>query len=643
VTNGGQLNASTSGQGNGGNINITTAQLRVSDGSRVNVSTSGTGNGGNLTVNASQSVQLIGTSPKGFSSSLFTLSSGKGNAGELTINTGTLLVRDGAQIVAGTFRSGNGGNVTINASQDVQLLGTSAIGLPSRLRVSAEEGSSGNAGNLTINTGTLLLRDAAQVGTGTFGSGNGGKLTVNASQDVQLIGSSSPVNGLFIIGTGLFASTQAGSTGNGGDLTINTSNLLVRGGAQITTGTYGTGNGGKLTVNASQEVQLIGTTTDGQFAGSLLATADEGSSGKAGDLTINTGTLLVRDGAGVGVSTLGSGKGGNLTVKASDSVQLSGAGGLFARSTSGSTAGNVTVETRQMSVQDGAQVTVSSPQGQAGNLNITANSLSLNRGKLTAETGASGAEGANINLSGLELVLMQNESLISAQAFNQANGGNISIDTKLLVALPAVGSNGSDIIASAGRGNGGKITINADGILGIRERKAIPGNRTNDIDASSEFGTPGTVALNTSFDPSRGLSQLPEEPVDPTRQISQQCAARGEDKNKFTITGRGGLPQSPTELISPDMILDDFGTPVVSNPPTGESIKPSPTSPSPQLVEAQGWVVDDNGVVTLVAAAPTVTPHSPVLVPPSCQIRGTTGKVDEGVGSSEQLVPVRYR
>lgn len=42
------------------------------------------------------------------------------------------------------------------------------------------------------------------------------------------------------------------------------------------------------------------------------------------------------------------------------------------RSTAGSTAGNLTVQTRQMSVRDGAEVTVSSPSGQAGNMTITA-------------------------------------------------------------------------------------------------------------------------------------------------------------------------------------------------------------------------------------------------------------------------------
>jgi hypothetical protein len=91
------------------------------------------------------------------------------------------------------------------------------------------------------------------------------------------------------------------------------------------------------------------------------------------------------------------------------------------------------------------------------------------------------------------------------------------------------------------------------------------------------------------------------------------------------------LPSSPTEVIAPDMVQDDLGTPIATNPPTRESVKPSPTTPPKQLVEAQGWVVDDLGVVTLVAAAPTVTPHSGALVPASCQIKATTGKGDGGV------------
>jgi large exoprotein involved in heme utilization and adhesion len=263
-----------------------------------------------------------------------------------------------------------------------------------------------------------------------------------------------------------------------------------------------------------------------------------------------------------------------------------------------------------MSVRDGAQVTVSSPSGQAGNLTITANFLFLNQGSLRAETGQSSPEGgANITLKSLDQLRMENESLISARALNTANGGNITLDTTFLIALPSVGSNGSDIIATAVQGRGGQIKIAAAGIFGLAERPAIPGNRTNDIDASSEFGAAGDIQLNTLVNPS-GLTQLPNALADPTRQIAQECAAKGDNGNKFTVTGRGGLPQSPNEVLTPDMVQDDLGTPVVSNPPTRESVKPSLTSPPQQLVEAQGWVVDDLGVVTLVASAPSVTPHS---------------------------------
>jgi large exoprotein involved in heme utilization and adhesion len=55
----------------------------------------------------------------------------------------------------------------------------------------------------------------------------------------------------------------------------------------------------------------------------LRASAQPNSTGDAGDLTIKTNTLLVRDGAQVLTATFGAGKGGNLSVDAQD-VQLIG-------------------------------------------------------------------------------------------------------------------------------------------------------------------------------------------------------------------------------------------------------------------------------------------------------------------------------
>jgi large exoprotein involved in heme utilization and adhesion len=40
-----------------------------------------------------------------------------------------------------------------------------------------------------------------------------------------------------------------------------------------------------------------------------------------------------------------------------------------------------------------------------------------------------------------------------------------------------------------------------------------------------------------------------------------------------------------------------------------------------EIVPAQGWVIDKNGDVTLVAAAPTVNPQVPLFNPASCSDR----------------------
>ena len=73
-----------------------------------------------------------------------------------------------------------------------------------------------------------------------------------------------------------------------------------------------------------------------------------------------------------------------------------------------------------MSVLDGAQVSVRSLQGQAGNLTLNANSLFLNQGSITAETAQSGVEaGANIILEISDLLRIENQSQISAEWFGR--------------------------------------------------------------------------------------------------------------------------------------------------------------------------------------------------------------------------------
>ncbi|MEP0884032.1 S-layer family protein [Trichocoleus sp. ST-U3] len=615
-----QVKAKANGQG--GDVSISANTLRLEGGAQVNTVTSGAGNGGDLSVDA-QDVQIIGTTADGQTvSGLFASaqSNSTGDAGDLTVKTNTLLVRDGAQVATVTFAAGNGGDLRIDA-QDVQIIGESADGwFGSGLVVSAEENSTGDAGNLTIQTNTLLVRDGAQVLAGTFGAGNGGFLSVDA-QDVQIIGTS--VDSEYP--SALVVNAAPGSTGDAGDLTLKTNTLLVRDGAGVAAATEGLGNGGDLKIDA-QDVQIIGESADG-FGSRLDVSAAPGSTGDAGDLMIKTNTLLVRDGAGVAAATFGAGNGGNLSVDAQD-VQIIGtssvdseySSGLFVNAQPNSTgdAGDLTLKTNTLLVQDGAVVTVSSSgTGTAGDLEVNANQIYLNnQGRINADTSGGGG---NITVRSPLIVLRNGSSITTNARGSNIPGGNIRINTDNLVAVPR---ENSDISANSANFQGGNVTIRAMGIFGIEFREEL--TPLSDITAtgvSSEFN--GTVEVITpGIDPTRGLAQLPTEVVDASDEIAQGC--RDVQGSSFVVTGRGGLPPTPEQTLGDDPRWRDWRTPAVvsrqPNTPDNGTLPPStnPASTKSALVEATGWVIEPDGKVILTASVPNVASSNRRGQPVNC-------------------------
>ncbi|NET51236.1 MAG: hypothetical protein F6K09_21685, partial [Merismopedia sp. SIO2A8] len=254
--------------GNAGNMGINTPTLLITDGAQVSVSTFGEGVGGSLTINASESVQVISTlaADSEFRSGLAAQAHGKGKAGNLTISTPKLLITDGAFVSAGTLGEGNGGGLTVNVTELVQVMGTSSDGkFASALAVQASRGSTGNAGDFSISTPKLLITDGAFVSASTLGEGDGGSLSIHASESVQVIGISADGK----LASGLAA--QAQGRGDAGKLTISTAKLLIANGAVVTVGTLGEGDGGNLNVNASESVYVIGESADGMSSSAIIS------------------------------------------------------------------------------------------------------------------------------------------------------------------------------------------------------------------------------------------------------------------------------------------------------------------------------------------------------------------------------------
>ncbi|MBN3898608.1 MAG: filamentous hemagglutinin N-terminal domain-containing protein [Nostoc sp. NOS(2021)] len=586
----------TGAVGNGGNITIDSGSFSLRDGALLNASTLGQGNAGNVTVRAKNAISLA-------DANIFSMvgSGGVGKGGNIDINAATLSLIDSANLQTITARAsdtqpagrGDAGNVNVKVTGIVDIAGEKN-GFASAIVSRVETGTVGNGGNITIDSGSFSLRDRAFLSAETAGQGNAGNVTVRAKNAVSLAGTAA-----------IFSTVDAGAVGKGGNIDINAASFSLTDGAQLLTATSwasgnqpaGRGNAGNVNVKVSGEVHIAGEKNG--FVSGISSRVEEETVGNGGNITIDSGSFSLQDGALLNASTLGQGNAGAIKVNAADFLTISGksanfTSGLFVNSQSPTgTAGDIIVTSPRVTLDNGGTLNAQSASGNGGDINLQTDLLLLRRGAQISTTAGTAEAGGN--------------------------GGNITINAPsgFIVAVP---SENSDITANAYTGNGGRVDIQAFGIYGIQPRS----NPTSlsDITASSEFGVNGTVELNTpDVDPNSGLINLPTVPVN--TQVAQTCTAGSAvAKSSFTITGRGGLPPNPGEALSADAVQVDLVTlnPKVGKPST-PAVSTNPINPTQtRIVEATGWVTAANGDVILTSSAPSVTPPSSWQSPADCRV-----------------------
>ncbi|MGK7892383.1 MAG: filamentous hemagglutinin N-terminal domain-containing protein [Xenococcus sp. (in: cyanobacteria)] len=520
------------------------------------------------------------------------LTNATGSGGNVTIETAKLLVTDGGVISTSVLAENaevQGGDLTLRATESIEISDSIVQTL---LR---SDNPQANGGNLTVETPQLTVKDGAQLGSGSNLAGDGGDVTIQATESAEFIGISSadsPLVEAELIQAGeptIIYSDTFGS-GNAGKFIIETPRLIVRDGAQVSVGTFGSGNGADLEVNASDSIEISGAVP-------ILSTARSNNFPNIDDPNNDEGRLFPS--------------------------------GLYAASTDQGNAGNITLQTEQLIIRDNAQVSVSSQQetekATGGNITIDSNSLELDNSKITAESAFGGGGVITLNLD--DQLLLRNNSNISATAGieesggegrnineqSQGDGGNINITTSFIIAPPF---ENSDITANAFQGKGGNINITANGIFGLKFREDE--TTLSDITASSEFGLEGTVAINNpDVDPTSAIVELPAQVTDPSDKVIAGCAAASG--NSFTITGQGGLPEDPNNTtIYGQTILSDLRDFTASDSKEDlPTVKKQARQQLPRsIVQVNSWIVNQDGEVELVAALPQ---ESSFLKHPNCQ------------------------
>ena len=542
---------------NGGTINIKTGSLNVRGGSQFNAKTSRTGNTRNILVQADDDISLEAGS-KIFSSVSTAESGDAGNidVGNITVIAASLNITGGSELNAGTSSVGNAGNISIQTS------GRTFLGNKAGVFAGVSKGAEGNGGRIDITTGALEVSGESSINAsvdgdlGKFKKGNAGSVFIRAQDHVLLAERSH-----------IYTSISPRVKGNSGNITIAAGSLTITGLSGINSSLSGEGNSGSIFVQVPGLISLDGALENERST--VIATVAPGGKGNSGNITIDSGSLRVTNGAQIinGNAGTESNQPGNIDIVSHDFVDLSN-GGLISggvdRSAEASRSGDISITARSVSVSNGAQIELKifGETQKTGNIFIKASDsvfidgyrkFNLDTGVITNVQQGGSATAGGITIQTAKLILKDNARITASTA--SGDGGNIDLKIRNLLFM----QNSSQISTNAGtdekdssKGTGGNIFVNRNLQVPVEQDVkrgfivAIP-NQNNDITANSFSNRGGRVEISVQ------------------RVFGLTPRSRADLENSWRAAHPGQEPK-PSDLNPKDLSTSDITAISQSNP-----------------------------------------------------------------------------
>lgn len=533
----------------GGQLQLRGGDIWLEQDSQVFVQNTGVQPSGGIAVSAEDTLTIQGFDITRFTGigtvgSSLTTESLFGISGDINVSTRQLTLHDGGGLFSRSVAA-PGSDIIINTTEFVELIPSANFAA----NIDSLTLGPFQAGNVVVDTPQLRVIDGSKLSSITYGAGNSGNVTINNAQMIEVSGVQSSSLIPSLIGSATLG------FGNAGNVKIDTDQLNIRAGGRVDSSTTTSGNAGSVTIDAETAVTVSGRVANSinpSLISSSATLLDESlrvalglppaPTGDAGDVLVETPLLQVLDGAQVAVRNQGSGAGGTLRTL-SDTIIL----------------------------RDGAGIVASTLSGRGGNVELRANSALVSRAR----------------------------SIISAEAGGAGDGGNVDIKTPFLIALED-----SDIVANAFQGRGGNVLISAQSVLGTEFRDRL--TPQSDITASSQFGTNGTVTLDTpAVAPDSSAIELPSALADLDQQVAAGCSQ--QQANQFVTSGRGGIPTNPASNLGSNRVWQDVRVslePSTHQMNTRRSLDNQQSDLEPLYVqEATGWQQTEVGDVELLTAA----------------------------------------
>ncbi len=333
--------------GDGGIITVNATGpggLVVRGGAEISTDSFAFGRGGDVIVNTSEAVLSRDGANFG---TIATQSVLAGNSGNIEINaTGKIDIRDGFEVSASTFGTGDGGDVKVTASE-INISGASS-GIFSTTADPSDEVLNAFANRFGVDFNFLLdLARARGVSDPDF-------FDVLAVLDDEL--------GLIDV--------KERTAGNAGSIMIEAGQFVLRGGGEVSARTSNTGTGGNVAFNA-KEIQLA----DG---GSISAESlsSRANAGKSGTIDINASdTFRIFNGSSVSVETAEA-DAGNINVDVGFLLHLRDRGSITTSAAvdeeeqGQGDGGDINIDPVFTVLDGGSRIIANALEGSAGNIRI---------------------------------------------------------------------------------------------------------------------------------------------------------------------------------------------------------------------------------------------------------------------------------
>ncbi|HEX7082295.1 MAG TPA: filamentous hemagglutinin N-terminal domain-containing protein [Gammaproteobacteria bacterium] len=424
--------------------------------------------------------------------------------GGVFVDVASAALRGGSRIRTQTLGDGPGGTVRVAATGTVTIEGA-ADGGGSGGDGGGGDGSGGGGGGTGGEGGGGTGGgggDAGGGGSGTGGGGTGGGGTGGGGTDGGGSGGGGgggtggggtggggigTGGGASSTASGLFSEVAQGAAGSGGDVEISAGTIRVVDGAQLTALTAGRGAAGNIHLTATERLTA---------AGEAQINASTASQGRAGDIVLEAPLIEALDGVRIGSVAEGAGRGGNISLRASDAFVMTGTNGdpdparnrssrITASSffTSTGDAGSIDIRAGRIELGDGARISTStSGIGEGGSLRIVATGPISLTGRRGDGSGSAIKASTEVEADQAGEVAGPRRGnagpiVIEAPSLTLADGGEIVTNTSLLGDGGEIRLHVGDVQISDARiasestalgldaGDAGAITLDGDSLL----------------------------------------------------------------------------------------------------------------------------------------------------------------------------------